>query len=699
MKEIDKTVISLQLKKKLEKKIIKIKVFNHTKGSVIGKGFFCKLSHPKLSNLFIITSNRTLNNDNMKNDIEITTLDNNKSYIIKKDDSRKTFTNPLWNVTLIEILKKDKININSYFEIDDKLYGDISNQYSYINNLICLFQYPYEDNKLDLYKGIINTINENNFVYSLNGVPLSGSPIIHLSNKKILGIHKSNAGKGCGIFFNEIIEKFLKKDFNNNKTKKKSKDKNKIIKSLKTNKKKSQLLNSKEDIDINETYFICQKCKLVPFFILKNKLYIKCNCEEVKKDLNYLCDKYIIEKNEENELNISKECLKCLKHKKKYKYYCQKCEEDLCNKCLLENDHHEHKIIIFDSLILNTNIKIEKIQDILKENFENNKKDNLLIKNLAKIIINQYKEYTCYNIFKNIDNIYQKLLSKINKNNANNNIIRKSKRFIDNNYNAESNEINCVIKENILDASFLIEKNPEKLEILELQETNISELSILENVNFVNLRHFNLSKNRIDNKNIAYLQGCNFKKLIYFDVSSNRLNDFSFFERVNNFPKLRKLYISSNKFNDDIENLKNNIYNLSHIEEIGLSDGVFSDKSIELLKNFKFDNLKGLFLSYNQLSSLSFIKDLDCPILEEIYLDNNNLCEFEPLIKFTNIKIIQINNNEIKDINNLKNFVNELKQLKKLSIKGNKLEKKNDNILREIKKEGKIKIFYKATDA
>ena len=314
---------------------------------------------------------------------------------------------------------------------------------------------------------------------------------------------------------------------------------------------------------------------------------------------------------------------------------------------------------------------------------------------MAKIIINQYKEYTCYNIFKNIDNIYQKLLSKINKNNANNNIIRKSKRFIDNNYNAESNEINCVIKENILDASFLIEKNPEKLEILELQETNISELSILENVNFVNLRHFNLSKNRIDNKNIAYLQGCNFKKLIYFDVSSNRLNDFSFFERVNNFPKLRKLYISSNKFNNDIENLKNNIYNLSHIEEIGLSDGVFSDKSIELLKNFKFDNLKGLFLSYNQLSSLSFIKDLDCPILEEIYLDNNNLCEFEPLIKFTNIKIIQINNNEIKDINNLKNFVNELKQLKKLNIKENKLDKKNDNILREIKKEGKIKIFYK----
>ena len=678
-----------ELMKRIEKSQIKITVDNHTNGT--GKGFLCKLYHPKLSNLcsFIITNHHVINYDNIKNDMEITILDNNKSYKIKKDDSRKKYINESLDITVIEILKKDNININSFLEIDDKFYGDIPSRSSYINNLIYSFQNPNVDKSLNLCKGIIYKINEKSFVYSFNSHLSPGSLIFCSFNHKVLGIHKSNTKESYGIFFNEIMEEFLKKNFNINKIEKKSKDKSKKKDKFKTKIKKSQLFNSNENIDINEYYLICPKCKLVPFFNLCNKLYIKCNCEEVKKDFNYFCDNYIIEKNEENELNISKEFLKCLKHKKKYKYYCEKCEENLCSKCFLENDHHEHKKIIFDTFVFDTNIKIEKIQDILKEYFENKKKNNLLLKNLVKIIINQYEEdYFCYNIFKNIDNIHL-ILSKRNKNDGNDN---------NNKCNAESIKTYCMVNENIQDISYLMKKNLNNLEILELQKNNISDLSSLKNVNFVNLRHFNLSDNRIDNINIAYLQGFNFKKLVYFNICSNNLNNFAFFEKVNSFQKLRKLYISSNKFNDDIEQLKNNIYNLSHIEEIDLSDGVFSDKSIELLKNFEFDNLKGLFLSYNHLSSLSFIKDLNCPMLSEIYLDNNNLCEFEPLIKFTNIKIIQINNNKIKDINNLKNFVNELKQLKKLSIKGNKLEKKNDNIINEIKKEGKIKIYYKNTD-
>ena len=87
--------------------------------------------------------------------------------------------------------------------------------------------------------------------------------------------------------------------------------------------------------------------------------------------------------------------------------------------------------------------------------------------------------------------------------------------------------------------------------------------------------------------------------------------------------------------------------------------------------------------------------------MKEIWLNYNNLENYELLTKFKNLQRIELKNNKIANINNLYDFVKKFLKLQKINIKGNNFdieEKNNKNALNYIIDKTQIKIIYNNTD-
>lgn len=118
---------------------------------------------------------------------------------------------------------------------------------------------------------------------------------------------------------------------------------------------------------------------------------------------------------------------------------------------------------------------------------------------------------------------------------------------------------------------------------------------------------------------------------------------------------------------------------------------------IKKVHNFSFNNLEILFLHSNNISSLSFIADLELPKIIEFWINSNYIKEYYPLAKYKTLEKIIIRNNNINNIDNLVSFVNSFKNLKELDIKGNNIdlnEGKNEDIILDVKKIVKEFIYY-----
>ena len=180
---------------------------------------------------------------------------------------------------------------------------------------------------------------------------------------------------------------------------------------------------------------------------------------------------------------------------------------------------------------------------------------------------------------------------------------------------------------------------------------------------------------------------CDLTKL---NLYGNNITDIKLFEYLSVFENLKILYVGKNKFSlDNIYNIDykaHNIINchLAKIKEIDLTKGAFSQTMINLLPLFNFKNLEIIFLNENHLSSLLFVENLECPNLSEIWLNNNSIKEFMLLIKFRNLKRIELERNNIENIDNLDHFVSELKYLEKLNLKGNKIDSNDKRIIKSL---------------
>jgi hypothetical protein len=122
-----------------------------------------------------------------------------------------------------------------------------------------------------------------------------------------------------------------------------------------------------------------------------------------------------------------------------------------------------------------------------------------------------------------------------------------------------------------------------------------------------NLKELNLRDNKLNNEQIPILKKLNCSNLEILNLESNFFTSYSLFTSIEKFTKLKEVNFSSNRLYEDCNILKNKIISYSSIIKLNLSNGVFSDDTIDLLFHLKFLNLEYLDLSSNNLSSLSFL--------------------------------------------------------------------------------------------
>ena len=161
-----------------------------------GTGFFCNIPIDWTNYLKVLmTNNHVLNINDIQPGQTINFSINNdeKEFNIEIDNIRKTYSNEFFDVTIIEIKEKDKIDEKSFFDLDKQIFEEDSiNRFK--NRQICLLHYP-KGIKKEISFGVIQKITEDNerkTIYHLCNTSggSSGSPIINRTNYQVIGIHK-----------------------------------------------------------------------------------------------------------------------------------------------------------------------------------------------------------------------------------------------------------------------------------------------------------------------------------------------------------------------------------------------------------------------------------------------------------------------------------------------------------------------------
>ena len=180
----------------------------------IGTGFFCNipLFKEKVILPVLITDNETINNKDILPGKEISfsiNYDTQRYFKLKMDNSRKILTNRNMDFTVIEIKSTDKLDSDSFLEIDNIILED-SNKI--LNNIYIYLMHYSLDNVVNYSTGTLINVCENKLRYIADTeLGASGGPILNLSNYKLLGLHCGKFCKNqmrCGTYIKQIIEKF-----------------------------------------------------------------------------------------------------------------------------------------------------------------------------------------------------------------------------------------------------------------------------------------------------------------------------------------------------------------------------------------------------------------------------------------------------------------------------------------------------------
>ena len=183
-----------------------------------GTGFFCYIYDIKNNKKVpvMMTNNHIIGEKDLNNNKKIKISFNDSIFKdIELDSERKKYTNKDLDITIIEI-KKDiyGININSFLEIDERIYQDNS-EILFKRKSAYIIQYPKITGASVSY-GLINDINQyNNEIhhFCITDKGSSGSPIILIENNKVIGVHKGfsrySNDYNLGIFLKLPINLFF----------------------------------------------------------------------------------------------------------------------------------------------------------------------------------------------------------------------------------------------------------------------------------------------------------------------------------------------------------------------------------------------------------------------------------------------------------------------------------------------------------
>ena len=441
-------------------------------------------------------------------------------------------------------------------------------------------------------------------------------------------------------------------------------------------------------------FIICPKCGQIPKITFNSLKFINISCE-----CSFIKNAYI-DSIQDYFISISNKKIKidnytCIYHPhKKFNYYCTDCKANICKYCKIKDDRHK----THDCIRL---ISFREKYKIIEENIESEKENEKNFIDIFKSLETIYNNYPNYSLYETFNELYN---FSCNKKEDNQNLmiieveneikIKSSKALMENIDNLNKIIIIEIIRQNFYDINDLCNLKFEQLKILNLSENNIQDISPLKNLVSPNLKELILLKNKIDDKNIDYIKDFKFPEIVSLHFYDNFIKDYKFFKEVTIFQKLEVLFIGSNNFIKNIEhiNLNEAKYEFKNLKKIGLTNGVFSDESIKLLSCFYFPELQELYLSGNNLSSLSCLDMLICPELNEIWLKDNRIKELSVLNKFKSLKKINLENNLIDKIDYLKQFTGPVTIL----LSNNKIDLNNDRnkiIINEIKN-NKIKLVF-----
>ena len=491
------------------------------------------------------------------------------------------------------------------------------------------------------------------------------------------------------------------------------------IKEKEENEKKKR---EEEEKNLKETIIFCKKCEFIPEIDLINNqyLYINCKCKRAKNLIFYDFKKEFIDDNKDKKPI-------CKNHKKKYESYCQDCFADKCIQCLEETEpNRNHTLLQYNTdEAKELQTKINDFERKYIESIKNNKSSQDIFSSqgiddkiiyIIKLILILYKNYPCQNLVYSIKNANLFLTKKINNSEINSIFnmkntakeIDESIRYIRKLKQIQVNYLEFITEIDIQEQNFhkldiFIGLEFPNLTLLRLDENNIEDISPLKYANFCNLDVLSLARNKINDENAKFIGDFHCPNLGVLQLFFNYITKYEIFKVISKFKKLRILFIGNNLFEEitDIDELKD-IYDFPNLTKFGATYGVFSDKTIGLISHFKFGKLETLYLQGNNLHNLnSFINIIKetCPDLEDLWLSYNYIDEFESICnisgEFNILKVINLKKNRIKKIGKLKEFIERLPLLNKITLLDNKIDKdniENKKIIEKVKENKNVVI-------
>ena len=419
-----------------------------------------------------------------------------------------------------------------------------------------------------------------------------------------------------------------------------------------------------------------------------------------KNELNYTCE--VCNKNTQK-----------MTPKKEFKY-CQECRKIICTSCS-KNHEHKKKLILVSKMsiqqntLYNTNNvttdaspennnqletnaqnndnkdnekeilskdyipKEEEIQTIVDKNLEIKRKIRslrLLIK-INNILINTYEKYPDnYINNKNISNISNQL----------NSIINDAESTLDESVSEKKFKISQKILLDTFNSKLNTNFNgyETKIDLSNRLILSNTELGILSLLKLSNLEELNLKNNDIEN--IDALQNLNAPNLRILDISSNKIKDLSSLRSISfNLNKLEKINLSNNKITDI--KILNNEDLFPEVQEINLENNYINYNSSGnkiIISKYTVENRQQTFLkNFNKKFKTSLTINAGKIKLENYSLGDEGLkmlCK----IQFTNLKELNLCNNNISDISCIYKLLNNnTTSIEKINLKNNKIENIN----------------------
>ena len=416
---------------------------------------------------------------------------------------------------------------------------------------------------------------------------------------------------------------------------------------VETTNQKRDSIYTQEKINHKFNSYCCPSCSALPEILnySEGSGTIKLDCKThgiMTLDLQEYLEK--LEKKGQRQFNN-----KCKTHNEKYVFYCRECKENLCEKCLDDSTHKNHKNSIYEIKSLNpNNNELFLLNDRINSYLQ--KKDQLIkmIKNLDDKItfydtlINSY-EIQEPNYLLNINLKHLLYGEKLNFDEIKNINFKKEK--------SQTMNINDFIKTHFVEGTkglnqlTLINKNI-KNELMQELINNIDNnniFNILKNNNLIkepkdvislkSIKMLNLRGNKITSLN--FLAGKQFPNLKILSLNDNEIGSIDILKDIS-CPSLQELYLAKNKIND--------IRVLSQVKMKNLSILWLSDNSItsiDVFENVDFPQLLKLGLNKNKITDISVFSKKKFPQLYELYLNDNEfeMNNFSKVIEILFIKI------------------------------------------------------------